>query len=30
MLLNARTPAPDGFTTYLHMAEASARERMAA
>jgi uncharacterized damage-inducible protein DinB len=27
MLLNSLTPAPDGFTTYLHTAEASARGR---
>lgn len=30
MLLNSATPAKDGFTTYLHEAEASARGRMAA
>jgi uncharacterized damage-inducible protein DinB len=30
MLLNARPPAPDGFTAYLHMAEASARGRASA
>jgi len=27
MLLNSLTPATDGFTTYLHTAEASARRR---
>jgi uncharacterized damage-inducible protein DinB len=27
MLLNSFAPAPDGFTTYLHTAEASARRR---
>jgi uncharacterized damage-inducible protein DinB len=27
MLLNSLTPAPDGFTTYLHTAEASTRGR---
>jgi uncharacterized damage-inducible protein DinB len=27
MLLNSTTPAKDGFTTYLHEAEASARRR---
>jgi uncharacterized damage-inducible protein DinB len=27
MLLNSRTPAVDGFTTYLHTAEASERRR---
>jgi uncharacterized damage-inducible protein DinB len=30
MLLNALTPANDGFTTYLHKAEALARRRTAA
>ena len=30
MLLNAAPPAKDGFTTYLHEAEASARGRAAA
>ena len=30
MLLNATVPAKDGFTTYLHEAEASARRRTAA
>jgi uncharacterized damage-inducible protein DinB len=30
MLLNAVTPAKDGFTTYLHEAEASTRRRAAA
>lgn len=30
MLLNAAAPAKDGFTTYLHEAEASARGRAAA
>ncbi len=30
MLLNSATPAKDGFTTYLHEAEASARRRVAA
>jgi uncharacterized damage-inducible protein DinB len=30
MLLNARMPAKDGFTTYLHEAEASVRRRTAA
>ncbi|MGN6653771.1 MAG: DinB family protein [Rhodanobacter sp.] len=30
MLHDARTPAPDGFTRYLHLAEASARGRAAA
>lgn len=30
MLLNATAPAKDGFTTYLHQAEASARGRTAA
>lgn len=30
MLLNGLTPAKDGFTTYLHEAEASARRRKAA
>ena len=30
MLLNAVTPTKDGFTTYLHEAEASARRRAAA
>jgi len=30
MLLNSATPAKDGFTTYLHEAEASARRRAAA
>jgi uncharacterized damage-inducible protein DinB len=30
MLLNGLTPAKDGFTTYLHEAEASARGRAAA
>ncbi len=30
MLLNALPPAKDGFTTYLHEAEASARRRAAA
>lgn len=29
MLLNALTPAADGFTTYLHKVEASARRRVA-
>ena len=29
MLLNALTPASDGFTTYLHKAEASTRRRVA-
>jgi uncharacterized damage-inducible protein DinB len=27
MLLNSATPAKDGFTTYLHSAEAEARRR---
>ena len=30
MLLNAVSPATDGFTTYLHQAEASTRRRTAA
>jgi uncharacterized damage-inducible protein DinB len=30
MLLNSMTPAVDGFTAYLHTAEASARGRVAA
>jgi uncharacterized damage-inducible protein DinB len=30
MLLNSGTPASDGFTTYLHKAEASTRRRAAA
>jgi uncharacterized damage-inducible protein DinB len=30
MLLNSATPAKDGFTTYLHEAEASTRRRRAA
>jgi uncharacterized damage-inducible protein DinB len=30
MLLNAKKPAPDGFTSYLHLAEASARGRAGA
>lgn len=30
MLLNAASPAKDGFTSYLHEAEASARRRAAA
>lgn len=30
MLLNSATPAKDGFTTYLHTAEASTRGRAAA
>ena len=30
MLLNSITPAKDGFTTYLHNAEAAARRRAAA
>ena len=30
MLLNSVTPAKDGFTTYLHDAEAPARGRAAA
>lgn len=30
MLLNSVTPAKDGFATYLHEAEASARRRVAA
>jgi len=30
MLLNALPPAADGFTTYLHQAEASSRRRAAA
>jgi uncharacterized damage-inducible protein DinB len=30
MLLNSVTPAKDGFTTYLHEAEASTRGRTAA
>jgi uncharacterized damage-inducible protein DinB len=30
MLLNSLTPANDGFTTYLHKAEALARRRIAA
>jgi hypothetical protein len=30
MLLNALAPAKDGFTTYLHEAEASVRRRAAA
>jgi uncharacterized damage-inducible protein DinB len=30
MLLNSLTPANDGFTTYLHKAEASTRRRTAA
>jgi uncharacterized damage-inducible protein DinB len=30
MLLNAAPPAKDGFTTYLHEAEAAARGRAAA
>ena len=30
MLLNSVPPASDGFTTYLHKAEAQARRRMAA
>jgi uncharacterized damage-inducible protein DinB len=30
MLLNSLTPAPDGFTTYLHTAEASTRRRAGA
>ena len=30
MLLDGMTPVPDGFTTYLHEAEASARRRAAA
>jgi uncharacterized damage-inducible protein DinB len=30
MLLNSATPAKDGFTTYLHHAEASTRRRAAA
>jgi uncharacterized damage-inducible protein DinB len=30
MLLNSLTPAKDGFTTYLHEAEASTRRRAAA
>jgi hypothetical protein len=30
MLLNNLTPANDGFTTYLHKAEAHTRRRMAA
>lgn len=30
MLLNSLTPAPDGFTTYLHIAEASTRRRTGA
>jgi uncharacterized damage-inducible protein DinB len=30
MLLNSVPPARDGFTTYLHEAEASARRRLAA
>src|SRR5262249_61768643 len=30
MLLNCLAPAKDGFTTYLHEAEASARRRAAA
>lgn len=30
MLLNSVTPAPDGFTTYLHEAEALTRRRAAA
>ena len=30
MLLNALPPAPDGFTTYLHTAEASTRRRVQA
>jgi uncharacterized damage-inducible protein DinB len=30
MLLNCLTPAKDGFTTYLHEAEASSRRRSAA
>jgi hypothetical protein len=30
MLFNAVPPAKDGFTTYLHEAEASARRRAAA
>lgn len=30
MLLNAAQPAKDGFTTYLHEAEASTRRRLAA
>ena len=30
MLLNSATPAKDGFTTYLHEAEASTRRRAAA
>jgi uncharacterized damage-inducible protein DinB len=29
MLLNSAAPAKDGFTTYLHEAEASARGRIA-
>ena len=30
MLLNSRTPVSDGFTTYLHKAEASTRRRAGA
>jgi hypothetical protein len=30
MLLNSVTPAKDGFTAYLHEAEASTRRRAAA
>jgi uncharacterized damage-inducible protein DinB len=30
MLLNSLTPAPDGFTTYLHTAEAATRRRTGA
>jgi uncharacterized damage-inducible protein DinB len=30
MLLNSVAPAPDGFTTYLHNAEATTRRRVAA
>jgi uncharacterized damage-inducible protein DinB len=30
MLLNSLTPATDGFTTYLHQAEASSRRQVAA
>jgi uncharacterized damage-inducible protein DinB len=27
MLLNSKTPGPDGFTTWLHEAEATTRRR---
>jgi len=30
MLLNSLPPAADGFTTYLHQAEAPSRRRVAA